>query len=49
VDPLFLCMNGVPFDVAFSLDAETRLAWVIAVGELQGRVWDWSAMRWQEP
>jgi hypothetical protein len=46
VDSLFLVRNGVPFDVAFSLDAGERTAWVVVFGELDGRVWDWSAIGW---
>ena len=41
-------MNGVPFDVAFSLSPTARLAWVVAVGTLNGRVFDWSNFRWIE-
>jgi hypothetical protein len=40
-------MNGVPFDVAFSLSPTQRLAWVVAVGTLQGRVFEWESMSWQ--
>lgn len=43
---MLLVQNGVPFDVAFSLGAEERLAWVVALGELAGRRWDWGAMCW---
>lgn len=46
VDALFLVRNGVPFDVAFSLEADERTAWIVVLGELDGRVWDWGAMRW---
>ena len=45
-DGLFLVRNGVPFDVAFSLDGEERRAWVIVLGELDGLVWDYGAGRW---
>ncbi len=47
-DCLLLVKNGVPFDVAFSLAADERLAWVVALGELAGRRWDWGAMAWLE-
>jgi hypothetical protein len=38
----------VPFDVAFSLSDEERLAWVIALGTLAGRSFDFAAMAWKE-
>jgi len=46
VDSLYLARNGVPFDVAFSLDAAKRTAWIVVLGELEGMAWDWGAMRW---
>jgi len=46
VDCLYLVRNGVPFDVAFSLDEKERLAWVVAFGTLDGRTFDWSAGAW---
>ena len=45
---MYLCRNGVPFDVAFSLDAEERLAWVVALGSLAGRVYDFDAGAWKD-
>jgi hypothetical protein len=48
VDSLYLVRNGVPFDVAFSLPARDRLAWVVALGELDGRSFDWGRMSWDE-
>jgi hypothetical protein len=36
----------VPFDVAFSLDPATRLEWVVALGTLEGRTWDWGRREW---
>jgi hypothetical protein len=38
----------VPFDVAFSLPPEERLAWVVAFGTLDGREFDWSQRCWKE-
>jgi hypothetical protein len=38
----------VPFDVAFSLPPEDRLAWVVAIGTLDGGVFDFATMRWAE-
>jgi hypothetical protein len=42
-----LVKNGVPWDVAHSLEAEPRLAYVIYFGQLEGGVWDWDAMDWE--
>jgi len=33
---LFLVKRGVPFDVAFNLDDEMRIAWCIIHGEQEG-------------
>jgi hypothetical protein len=38
----------VPFDVAFSLPPEDRLAWVVALGTLDGGEFDWQTMSWKE-
>jgi hypothetical protein len=38
----------VPFDVAFSLTQRERLAWVVVMGTLHGRVFDWSTETWVE-
>ncbi len=39
-------MNGVPFDVAFSLSPAMRLAMVVGVGTLRGGRFDWETMAW---
>jgi len=48
VDCLYLVKNGVPFDVAFSLPVDERLAWVVAMGRFDGLDYDWSAQRWKK-
>jgi hypothetical protein len=48
IDCLYLVQNGVPFDVAFSLNTMDRTAYVIAIGTLNGNVFDWSQFRWIE-
>jgi hypothetical protein len=48
VDCLYLIRNGVPFDVAFSLTPEDRLAWVVALGTLDGLTFDFATMRWEQ-
>lgn len=47
-EALALTRSGVPFDVAFSLDDDTRAGWLIALGEVEGGVFDWGAMRWKD-
>jgi hypothetical protein len=39
--------EGVPFDVAFSLDEEERAAFVIIFGQLRGHEFDWHARGWK--
>lgn len=48
-EALALVKSGVPFDVAFALDDDTRCGWLIALGEIEGGKFDWSSMRWKEP
>lgn len=38
----------MPFDVAFALDGAERLAFIVALGELDGGVFDFAGMRWQK-
>jgi hypothetical protein len=40
--------NGIPFDVAFSIDDVTRAAWSIVFSEMEGNVFDWSTMRFKD-
>ena len=49
IDGLYLVKNGVPFDVAFSLADDDRTAWVVAIGELEGKRYDWTTRRWSVP
>jgi hypothetical protein len=44
---LYLVKNGVPFDVAFSLEQHEVTAYCIVFGILDGDEWDWSAMAWK--
>jgi hypothetical protein len=37
----------VPFDVAFSLSPDERLAWVVALAELDGHEFDFATMSWK--
>jgi hypothetical protein len=39
----------VPFDVAFSIDPDTRMAWLSILVEMDtGHAWDWTTSRWVE-
>jgi hypothetical protein len=44
---LYLAKGGVDFDVAFSIDDETAMAWAIILGEMDGHEFDWRNMRWK--
>jgi len=39
----------VPFDVAFSLPEDERLAWVVVLGTLDGGRFNWNNLSWEEP
>lgn len=45
---LWLVKNGIPFDVAFSLDDLTRAAWCITYSEMEGSAFDWDAMKFKD-
>lgn len=49
IDCLYLVHNGVPFDVAFSLDDEERLAWTVIIGQLKGLTFNWISRSWERP
>ncbi len=38
----------MPFDVAFSLPDDERLAYVVVFGTLSGHIFDWQTMRWKD-
>jgi hypothetical protein len=44
-----LARGGVAEERAFSMRRDERLAWIIALGELEGGDWDWSRMNWRPP
>ena len=47
IDSLYLVRNGVPFDVAFSLPVDERNAFILALGTLEGREFDWHRLCWK--
>ncbi len=47
MDCLYLVRNGVPFDLAFSLNETDRTSYIIAFGILDGREFDWDQMTWK--
>ncbi len=36
----------MPYDIAFTLPSDERIAYVIIMGTLSGHIFDWHAMRW---
>lgn len=44
---LSLVKNGVPYETAMTMSAARRLAHVVTFGEMDGRVFDWHAQRWE--
>jgi hypothetical protein len=40
--------NGIPFDVAFSMDDVTRTGFAIILSEMEGSKFDWDSMRYLE-
>lgn len=47
-EALWLVQAGVPFDIAFSLDAVERAGWSIIVSEQQGREFSFATMSFKE-
>ena len=47
-DRLYLVRNGIPFDVAMSLDPEVRVAWVVILGQQDGHEFDWDTLTWSK-
>ena len=46
---LALVTNGIPFDVAFSLEWSEIVGWNVIIGELKsGKIFDWGQMDWVE-
>jgi len=48
-DCLWLVKNGVPVDLAFGLDAETRTAWAILFAEMEGQRFNWDRFEFKDP
>lgn len=38
----------MPFDVAFDLPEDERLAFIVALGTLDGREFDWESLSWKD-
>ena len=46
--PPHLAKNGVPFEVAFSLPAYEHLAYIVALGTLDGRSFESNSLSWKD-
>ncbi len=47
-EALWLVRNGIPFDVAFTVDDVTRAAWCIVFSEMEGNRFNWNRMQFEE-
>ncbi len=45
-EALALVSRGVPYEVAMRMSLQRRLAFNVIFGELDGRDFDWRALRW---
>lgn len=45
---LWLVKNGVPYDIAMTLDDAERLAYAVIFGQFEGSVFDWTRGQWKE-
>ena len=41
-----LVVNNVPFDRAIMMTDNERMAWLILIGQANGKRWDWGMMNW---
>lgn len=48
IESLWLVKNGVPYDVAFSLSAPERFAYVVIFGGFEGNDFCWNELRWKK-
>lgn len=46
---MWLVRNGVPFDVAFQLDDNTRTAFAIIFSGFEGAKFNWNRMVFEDP
>jgi hypothetical protein len=46
---LMLTKAGVPWDVVTRMRRAKLLGYCVAVGELEGRKFNWSSMEWEQP
>lgn len=43
---LYLARNGVPWSEIMTMSSERRIACCVALGELDGGLFDWKTMSW---
>lgn len=41
-----LVAQGVPYDVVMEMTAARRMAWIVALGEREGRIFNWKLLEW---
>jgi hypothetical protein len=40
--------NGVPYEVAIQLDEDELIAYCVVFGQMEGQIWNWSLMQFEE-
>ncbi len=48
MEPLFLLKSGVPYERAFAMSHDIRLAHCIVLGRFENGDWDWGGMCWRD-
>jgi hypothetical protein len=48
IQTLWLVKNGIPYDIAASLDFVEAKAWAIIFGTFEGGSYDWRSDRWNK-
>lgn len=42
--------SGIPFDVAFALDQQQRIAWSVIFSEFEsGKKFNWATLKYEDP
>jgi len=45
---VYLVKNGVPLNRAMKMSPARRLAHIVALGEIEGRAFNWNKLEWEK-